>query len=66
MKKKDLTIPSGSRSPQVDCPACPGHLDLAELIRLEQVRCPKCGNDWRVRAQDVPGRVLVDLLPLKS
>ncbi len=63
MNKKDL---AGSPSPppvQVDCPACSGRFALVELIPVEEVHCPKCGNDWRVRLQDAPGRVLVDLLP---
>lgn len=50
----------------VDCPGCPGRFELEELLRLEEVHCPDCGKDWRVRTQDVPGRVLVDLLPQKD
>lgn len=64
MVNKDLDAPSDFEILQVDCPACPGRFDLAELIPIERVHCPGCGKDWRVRPQDVPGRALVDLLPI--
>ncbi len=64
MKKRNLAGSTRSDPVQVDCPACPGKFPLVDLVPVEQVQCPKCGSDWRVRLQDLPGRVLVDLLPL--
>ncbi len=66
MGNKDLARSAAKTLVQVECPACPGQFALVELIGVEEVHCPKCGNDWRVRLQDVPGRVLVDLLPLEG
>ncbi|UCC74850.1 MAG: hypothetical protein JSV86_09970 [Gemmatimonadota bacterium] len=55
---------SGSHQDEIDCPACPGKFPVEELLKLGQVRCPNCGQRWRVRTQDVPGgRFLIDLRP---
>lgn len=46
----------------VKCPTCPGRFDLRDLIPLDTIKCPKCGNQWKISLQDVPGgRALVDL-----
>lgn len=66
MTDKDLDSSESSDTLQVDCPACPGRFAVVELISVDEVHCPRCGNDWRVRIPDVPGRVLLDLLSLNE
>ena len=39
----------------VDCPACPGSFSMQRLVPLQSVKCPMCGNEWRIVLQDVPG-----------
>ncbi len=49
---------------RIDCPGCDGNFPLADLLAVVEVKCPKCGKDWQVQVQDVPGgRCLLDLRP---
>jgi predicted Zn finger-like uncharacterized protein len=54
----------GSNLDRVDCPGCGGSFRIEDLLPVLEVKCPKCGRDWQVQMQDVPGgRFLIDLRP---
>jgi predicted Zn finger-like uncharacterized protein len=55
---------TGANLDRVDCPGCGASFRLEDLLVVTEVKCPKCGQDWQVHAQDVPGgRCLLDLRP---
>jgi predicted Zn finger-like uncharacterized protein len=52
---------------RVDCPGCDAKFPIDDLLATSEVKCPKCGKDWEIAVQDVPGgRFLLNLTPPRA